>query len=219
MTGKRARPPARRFSTALRRPRAGQSLIETSLMIVLISFILLGALQVSRLFVAKEIITHSSAAGARAAAVGFNEFMIYKVSRVAAIPNAGAISNPPLPGIGAGDGLFNTTDVGELWGDHRTPGLVRTRTPRDPRRDVEEFRIPEYLGAEHWGQLTGYLDYADWDTLGYPAVARDGQGEVSVGIRQDYPLRFPFVRAFYEGEDVELNTRARQADHASLYLQ
>ena len=126
---------------------------------------------------------------------------------------------PGIVRIGAGEGIFDTTDVGELWGDHRNPGIVRSQTPRDPRRDVEEFRIPEYLGALHWGQLPGYLDYEDWDTMGYPAVARDGQGEVSVGIRQDYPLRFPFVRAFYAGEDVDLNTRARQADHASLYLQ
>ena len=27
------------------------------------------------------------------------------------------------------------------------------------------------------------------------------------------------VRAFYDDDEVELNTRARQADHASLYLQ
>jgi hypothetical protein len=199
--------------------RAGQSLVETALMIILISLILLGVLQVSRLFVAKEIITHSAAAGARAAAVGFNEFMIHKVTRVAAIPNAGAIRNPSLPGIGAGDGLFNTTDVGELWGDHRRPGLVRTRTPYDPRRDAEMYRIPEYLAATDWSQLPGYLDYEDWETLAPPSVVVGADDDVSVGIRQDYPLRFPMVRAFYADEEVDLNTRARQANHAGLYLQ
>lgn len=201
-----------RADSRRRAGRRGQSMIETSLMIILISLILLGTLQVSRLFVAKEIITHSASAGARAAAVGFNEFMVYKVTRVASIPNAGAMTTPNVPGL-ANDGFWRNATVDQAW------NRARTAPPRDPRRDVEDYRIPEYLGSTAWGQLPGILDYEEWDTVAYPAVQKGQDGDVSVRIRQDFPLRFPFARAFYADDEVSLDTRAELADHARLYLE
>jgi hypothetical protein len=122
------------------------------------------------------------------------------------------MTTPNVPGI-ANDGFWNTTNVDAAW------NRARGGPPRDPRRDIEEYRIPEYLGTQSWGQLGGILDYEEWDTVSYPAVSVGQLQDVSVTIRQDFPLRFPFVRAFYNDDEVRLDTRAEQAHHAGLYLQ
>ena len=73
---------------------AGQSLVESCLVIALISFIFMGLFQISRLSAAREVLQHAAARAARARTVGFNAWMVPKVVRVAAIPNAGRMTEP-----------------------------------------------------------------------------------------------------------------------------
>ena len=54
----------------------------------MICVIFMGIFQVSQLAVAREVLHHAAARGARARSVGFNAFMVQKSVRVAAIPNA-----------------------------------------------------------------------------------------------------------------------------------
>lgn len=77
---------------------SGQSLIESCLVIAVLCVLFFGMVQMSRLFVAGEIIDFAAARGARAKAVGFNDFMIYKVVRVATIANAGPMKTPGFSG-------------------------------------------------------------------------------------------------------------------------
>ena len=67
-------------------PRRGQALIESCLAIIVLCLVFAGLFQISQLFAAKEILDYSASRGARAKAVGFNEWMVRKVARVAAIP-------------------------------------------------------------------------------------------------------------------------------------
>jgi len=78
--------------------RSGQALIESCLAIGLICLLLCGLFQLSRLYSAREIALYACALGARAQTVGFNDFMIRKTVRVAAIPDAGKMTFPETAG-------------------------------------------------------------------------------------------------------------------------
>ena len=195
------------------RARAGSTLIEAALIMVLLCLILFGAVQVSVLYAGKEVLDYSASMAARSRAVGFNNFMVYKVMRVAAIPNAGRISNP--------DVATSTADPA-VWADGHPGELIDyayQAQPEAPQVAVERSRVPLYLGAEHWNQLAPILDYEDWDTVRMRGMTQLGEHMVWSDIYQRFPLRFPMHRTFYRGDEVDLDGRAQMDSHYSLYLQ
>ena len=86
-----------RPSSAVRAPegepsdirRKGQAMIETVIVVIFLSLTFLWLFQYANLFTTKLLLTHAAARAARARAVGLNELMVWKSSRVATIPVAG----------------------------------------------------------------------------------------------------------------------------------
>ncbi|MCF7838492.1 MAG: pilus assembly protein [Candidatus Marinimicrobia bacterium] len=193
------------------RRRAGQALIESCLVVALISLILFGLFQVAQLYSARQILQHAALAGARARVVGFNAFVVHKAVRVATIPHAGRMLEPVLERQADG-GRWRAWTPGQAW------DLALRARPATPQTALEQARIPLYLGAAHWGDLPGILDYADWDTV---RIARwvEGEAAVEITVRQDLPLRLPFRAAFYAHEQAPLEGAARLENHFPLYLQ
>lgn len=196
--------------------RAGAALIESALVVALLSLVLFGALQVSRLYAAREVLDYAAMNGARARSVGLNSFMVYKVARVSAIPNAGRLLQPEVP-----------LQTDHPWTDTRsTPGerwdrALRSRPGLSPRALVERQRIPFYLGATHHARLAAILDYEDWDTI-RPRIDYPAADEIRVRVEQRLPLNFPLRRAFVTGDYVPLQAvehGVRLTDHSALYLQ
>jgi len=74
--------------------RRGASLIEACLAMALICLIFLGLYQVSRVLAARDVLNHAAARVARARTVGFDDWMVLKVARVATISNAGILLEP-----------------------------------------------------------------------------------------------------------------------------
>ena len=64
-------------------------MIETVIVIVFLSLTFLWLFEYANLFTTKLVLTHAAARAARARAVGLNELMVWKSSRVASIPVAG----------------------------------------------------------------------------------------------------------------------------------
>lgn len=190
--------------------KAGQAMVESCLVIALLALVLFGILQVARLSMAREALDYAAVAAARARTVGFNDFMIHKVVRVANIPNAGRMVTPTL-----------TRHEGGWWGN-LTPGdawnVALQATPGSPQYELERSRIPLYLAAEHGGQLQAILDYEDWEDLRH-SVGTPADQMIEVNTRQELPLTLPFHRAFYAADDITLEGEATLEDHASLYLE
>lgn len=69
--------------------RRGQTMLETALAVLFVTFVFLGLFQLSHMLTAKILLDHAAARAARAKAVGFNDFMCLKSARVATIPVAG----------------------------------------------------------------------------------------------------------------------------------
>jgi len=194
------------------RRRAGQSLVESCLVVVVLCLLLFGVLQVSHLFMISEVLDYAATAGARAHSVGFNPFMVEKTIRVAAIPTAGRIINPAPPGANGGSpwGVRNT---GWLWNF-----ALRSNPGSQLFTQIEKPRIPEYLAAD-WGQLYGYLDYEAWDNQSIRSTVFETADAVEVRVQQDVPLNFPFHRAFYDGDMISYEGRATLENHYPMYLQ
>ncbi len=196
--------------------QAGAALIESALVVALMSLVLFGALQVSRLYAAREILDYAAMNGARARAVGLNSFMVYKVVRVSAIPNAGRMRGPHIPVETETSWWEPGQRPGEAW-----DRALRSRPGLSPRAVLERHRIPFYLGATHHARLAAILDYEDWDTIrsqiDYPAA-----DQIRVHVNQRWPANMPFRRAFMDTDYVPLRAvdhGVRMTDHSALYLQ
>jgi hypothetical protein len=188
-------------------------MIEASLSMALLCLIMFGLLQVSMLYSADEILHHSAVSTARSRTVGFNSFMLEKVSRVAAIPNAGPLLNPDVSGINSNPQYWENTPAGQIIDDTLNPPTS------SPQADIELSRIPLYMATENPGELPAILEYRDWDTVQYPQLSFPSANSLQVRVSQTYPLSFPLHRAYYADDEVRIRGEARMEDHAELYLQ
>lgn len=188
-------------------------------MIALICVIFMGVFQVSQLAVGREVLNHAAARGARAKTVGFNRFMVSKSVRVAAIPNAGRLTEPLYVNVNPGlRAQVATLRPGELWDQ------TVAAAPVSQQADLEKARIPEYLGSENWARSQWLLDYEDWNTVSIGLAQSVGgpggdSGVVQFRVWQNYRLWVPFHRAFFGDDDVRLQGRSDLEEHYRLYLE
>ncbi|MCX7818496.1 MAG: prepilin-type N-terminal cleavage/methylation domain-containing protein [Kiritimatiellae bacterium] len=203
-----------------RRARRGQSLIEALVVIAIGCLICLGAFQISQLYAGRAVLSYTAAAAARARSVGFNDFMVYKVARAAAIPNAGRIVEPQIQRGGGLATLVRDPRPGRV---QRVWSLALASDPTSPQAAVERSRIPLYLGATRWGDLPAILDYENWDDIHYV----EGPGSdtlLMASAHQRYELTWPLVRTFYAGGRVNLRSGLEEEfivrdKHYPLYLE
>src|SRR5690606_30398007 len=76
------------------RNKAGQALLESFAVIMLLCLILFGMVQLVMMINATEIIQFSADSAVRSRAVGLNDFMALKSSVIASSPNAGERTAP-----------------------------------------------------------------------------------------------------------------------------
>ena len=191
---------------------SGQAIIEACLVVALAALLLFGVFQVALLYAAGDILDHAAVSGARAATVGLNDFMVTKSVRASVIPNAGTLVTARMQ-AGSWGFLWHPLQPGRLW------SIAVHSRPVAPQLELELARIPLYLGADWPGQLPAILDYTDWRTVHRPELTEPDARTVRCHVRQDYPLRFPFHRAFYNRDHVSLFGEAVLENHAALYLQ
>lgn len=203
-------------------------MIESFLVILVISFLLFGLLQVAVVYSAREVLHHAAARAARARTVGFNAWMVTKAMRVAAIPNSGAmlepVVEPPLPLLDPDQTL------GENWDD----ALDTSRPlPRSERTLVERARIPEYLASDNRLRADYVLNYEEWENDSFEVSESGGglgtgpglTGTLNTSVRQRFPLELPMHRGFYappvdaDGVSrITLSGESELVEHYPLYL-
>ena len=199
-----------------RRPsasRAGQSLIESCIVVAVLCLLLFGMLQVSHLYMVSEVLDYAATAGARAHSVGFNPFMVEKTIQTAAIPAAGRLLNPAMDSVALANPVWGTQRVGWLW-----DFALRSNPGSRQFEQIERVRIPEYLGAE-WEQRYGYLNYEAWASHALRSSMFETADSVEARVWLDVPVRFPFHRAFYEADEIPYESAVTMENHYPLYLQ
>ena len=199
--------------------RTGQSIIESCLAIFIICLIFVGIFQVAQIHAAREILHHSAARAARAKTVGFNQWMVRKVARVAAIPNAGRMTCPfssfSDPQIQA---AASNSVPGQLWMDVLSGALV----PPDTQVNIEIARIPEYLWCPTPAQALNTLDYTNWNSVAIQDLTASGPQIVSpiahLRASQDFQLTVPAHRAFYASDQIRLEGECYLDNHYPIYI-
>ena len=189
--------------------KAGQALLETCIIMMLMCLIFFGLLQLSQLSASREILDYAASCGTRARTVGFNKFMVDKVIWVATIPNAGPITEPTVDRA-ANPAAFSGAP-GQAW------DYALRAQPTSPQYPIESARIPLFLGADNVGRLNGILDYENWDTISYDFYDNGGSG-LGVNTRQSVPLWAPLHRLIYDGDTFPLRGDAILENHYPMYL-
>ena len=149
----------------------GQAMIESCIVIVFLCLLFMGLFQLAHAYVSREVLYYAAARAARAKTVGLNQWMVEKTMRVAAIPNAGRLVEPVVPGQDAAlANALATLSPGQIW------DFALKASPRSPTIDTELARVPEYLASDNEARAHHILDYDLWDTIG-----ENGYPEISVG--------------------------------------
>lgn len=166
-------------------------MVESCIVIVFLCLLFLGLFQLVHAFVAREVLYHAAARAGRAKSVGFNQWMVEKTMRVAAIPNAGRLIEPAIST--ADPTLANalaTLEPGQVW------DYALQSSPRSAAIDVELARIPEYLASQTWSESRAILDYENWDTIQHDPIGLSAgiivnpaaAGTVTLRVRQRHEL-------------------------------
>jgi hypothetical protein len=183
---------------------------------MIICLIFLGMFQVSRTLAARDTLSHSAARVARARTVGFNQWMVRKVSRVAAIPNAGYLLEPVYVNEAlALQAAVAEESPGTLW-DWVVSGQL---WPSFTQAQLEIARIPLYLGSDNSAQAQYILDYENWDSI---EILDDGDASgtlLNISVAQNYPLTVPGSGSFYADGNVPLVGESIIENHYTLYLE
>jgi len=164
-------------------------MIESCIVIVFLCLLFLGLFQLIHAYVARDVLYHAAARAARAKTVGFNRWMVEKTMRVAAIPNAGSLTQPALSTTdqALANALATRKKPGALW------DFALRSTPQSPTIGVELARIPDYLASGDAGSADAILDYKDWGTLSYTIASSSGiaidpasAGTITAQVQQPY---------------------------------
>ena len=218
--------------------RSGQSLIESCIVIAILCLVLFGTMQISQCYMAQEVLTHAALCGARARAVGLNDFMVQNTARIASIPLAGQLVQPSFAGD-ANSPILSQQHISGAWNTALNYRGVSSQVY------LEKAEMPYYLGSGDEGEAASYLDY-QLDYLNQDSWTMDSTGKpievdvqqsvhlqrlvtaswvedavsVAVSVTHDFPLNFAFHRAFFPGVDVlQLSGKATVEKHYDLYLQ
>ena len=204
-------------------------MLETLLVMLVACLLFFGLFQTALVFQADEVLHHSAARAARARSVGFNEWMVTKAQRVAAIPNSGRMIEPAVDV--SVPFLDPDAPPGELW----DRAIDRSRAnARSARAVLERVRIPEYLDTDNRLRGEAILDYEEWQNHSFDvsatrsnplAAALGAAGTIRASVRQRYPLNLPLAGLVYPVAPdadgvirVSLAGESEILDHASLYL-
>ena len=148
-------------------------MIESCIVIVFLCLLFMGLFQLIHASVSRELLYHAAACAARARTVGLNRWMVEKTMRVAAIPNAGTLTQPAAATVDpALLHALATLQPGALW------DYALQSTPQSPTINAELARIPLYLGSQNHATGQQILDYANWDTIQLASLAVDNSAAI-----------------------------------------
>ena len=147
--------------TALHRKK-GQAMVETTIALIFVLLVFLALFNLADLTRAKLLVENAAVKCARARAVGYNDFMLRKIARLATMPAAGRC----LTSSDDGDGTLS--------------------------RSGRYHRIGDYLMSEYEEQADAILDFEYWQNGDTAISATEGSSPVTATVSQRRPRLFDF---------------------------
>ncbi len=202
-------------------------MVESCLVMALLCLILFGILQASYLVASRNVVNYTAYSTARAASVGLNEFMLYKVSHYTSIPAAGPVTTPS----GFGGNRPVGRSAGSLWDN----AIARDHAPVSELGTYEVAVKEAYhmAGTAFFDSILNYENWQEIETGIQIEYESDNDDLITLQIGQTVPMVFPFSRVFFGYLD-PVNARRRGVlgaypgmritatavieDHSKLYL-
>ena len=137
-------------------------MVEVTIALIFILIVFLALFNLADLTRTKILVENAAVKCARARAVGYNDFMLRKIARLATMPAAGRCLTPSENGIGT--------------------------LPRSARY----YRIGDYLMSEYEAQANAILDFEYWRNGDTEISATKGSTPVTATVSQRRPRLFDF---------------------------
>lgn len=144
------------------RRRSGQTMIESVLALIAILLVFLALFNLSDLIRTKLLVENAAVKCARARAVGYNDFMLRKIARLATMPVAGECLTP----ADSGDGKLSYA--------------------------ARYYRIGDYLMSGYETQANAILDFDYWQHGNTAVSASAGRSPATATVTQRRPRLFDF---------------------------
>lgn len=177
-----------------RRRRCGQAMVETTIAMIAILIMFLALFNLTDLIRTKLLVENAAVKCARARAVGYNDFMLRKIARLATMPVAGECLTPSE----YGDGPVSYAE--------------------------RYYRIGNYLMSDYEAQADAILDFAHWQGNFTEVSATAGNSLSTATVTQHRPRLFDFGVFTGGGRDddderAEISADATHESHYPDYLQ
>jgi hypothetical protein len=200
------------ISTSSRRKaenERGQTILESVLCMVVILTVLLGLLQIFHLAVAKILTNYSAFRAARSYVVGFDDYLIGRSVRVAAIGASGKLISPDND-------------------SYSSPGAQFA---------MEAFMIPDYISGDRWLEYEYWFGENEYDPAFYHysvtppstnltySVAGGGAGQITENVSfSDYPYSILDMadrnRVWFQlGSSTDISSPSSLINHAADYIE
>ena len=179
--------------------QAGQAMVESLFVMIAACLCFFAVFQYAKLYADKAVLEHAAARAARTRSVGFNQFMVEKSARVAAIPASGKRLAPAPTGLNpAITQALRRGRVGEIW------DFALSSNTRASGSYLEVSRVPDYMDSVNRPTGGHILDYELWDALSVNIsepmnLGGDAPSTLTVFLRQHHPLLIS-LRSLAEGE-------------------
>ena len=140
--------------------KRGQAMVESTIALVVVLIVFLALFNLADLIRAKLLVENAAVKCARARAVGYNDFMLKKIARLATMPAAGQ--------------CYTASDTGD--------GTL-TRSER-------YVRIGDYLASEYEEQAEAILDFEHWRNGDTAVAASQAGTPATATVTQRRPRLF-----------------------------
>ena len=137
-------------------------MVETTIALIFVLIVFLALFNLADLTRTKLLVENAAVKCARARAVGYNDFMLRKIARLATMPAAGRCLTPSDSGTGT------------------------------LSRSERYHRIGDYLMSEYEAQANAILDFEYWQNGGTTISATKGASPATATVSQHRPRLFDF---------------------------
>ena len=174
--------------------KRGQAMVESTIAMIIILLVFLALFNLADLIRAKLLVENAAVKCARARAVGYNDFQLRKIARLATMPIAGEC----LTAADSGDGK--------------------------PSYSARVHRISDYLASEYEAQADAILDFAYWRNGDTSISASQGSSPATATVTQRRPRLFDFgafagTARDDSGAKAEISAEGTVEAHYPDYLQ
>ena len=169
-------------------------MVETTIAMIFVLIVFLALFNLADLTRTKLLVENAAVKCARARAVGYNDFMLRKIARLATMPAAGRCLTPSDNGVGT------------------------------LSRSERYYRIGDYLMSDYEAQADAILDFEYWQNGNTFVSASQGSSPATATVTQRRPRLFDFgVLTGAANPDAEsratISASSTQEAHYPDYLQ